>query len=461
MRSLLLAGTVSLGLLLSACGSGDGGTTTPAPTATPLPTPTPTPTPALTVSAAAADYVVRHAQVFSTTDPAASDDSDLAAFGDAIGDARIVSLAEPDHGAGDVFDMKVRLVKYLHEKKGFDVIMLESSMFAVERVWQQALQGQSVDDLAVTAVDGVNQPNIFYMYSMSAQGRKLLQYVDSQRITTNPLILDSTSVVGADAQNERTDFLPMLEGYLNSRQSLIPASAGWATYKNVALNTVIIGAAVPSAADLATFNTISDQLVSELCAVQADNFLFPTSPGRWCLMVKGLRGGSDVDAGLPSAEESIMADNFKWLDSHVYATHKIILWGHYQHLGRGTQAPLYGGTHNLGGLLAATYGQQLYVVAFTSSFGNELAWWNGPTTTQTSPVDPDAAGSMEAVLYGIGQPNLFVDSRRSAPTVSLAGMTAKVNNLLYDFGFVDNTTLGDAYDGLFYIQTSTAATMNR
>ncbi len=54
---------------------------------------------------------------------AADDDfSDLAPLAAAIGDARIVQLGETTHGDGAAFLAKVRLVKFLHQHHGFDVL---------------------------------------------------------------------------------------------------------------------------------------------------------------------------------------------------------------------------------------------------------------------------------------------------------------------------------------------------
>ncbi len=63
------------------------------------------------------DNVLRYVHSYKTTSASDEDFSDLTAFGDAIGDARIVALAEQSHGASQEFDLKVRLLKYLHQKK--------------------------------------------------------------------------------------------------------------------------------------------------------------------------------------------------------------------------------------------------------------------------------------------------------------------------------------------------------
>jgi len=51
---------------------------------------------------------------------------DLAAFGAAVGDRRIVLLGENSHGVAEFSSAKVRLVEYLHERLGFDVLAFES-----------------------------------------------------------------------------------------------------------------------------------------------------------------------------------------------------------------------------------------------------------------------------------------------------------------------------------------------
>ena len=76
-------------------------------------------------------YVLANVRQIAAIDPAFQGYSDLEVIADAIGDARIVMLGEQDHGDAPAFLAKTRLIKYLHEKKGFNVLAFESDFFGI------------------------------------------------------------------------------------------------------------------------------------------------------------------------------------------------------------------------------------------------------------------------------------------------------------------------------------------
>jgi len=57
------------------------------------------------------------------------DFSDLDFLRTHVGDMRVVQLGESAHGVAEFSRLKVRLVKYLHERLGFDVIALEGAVY--------------------------------------------------------------------------------------------------------------------------------------------------------------------------------------------------------------------------------------------------------------------------------------------------------------------------------------------
>lgn len=74
------------------------------------------------------DWIVEQAVTVRSIDAADEDFRDLEPLVDAIGSATVVQLGEPSHGAGSAFAAKVRLIKFLHERMGFDVIAWESGL---------------------------------------------------------------------------------------------------------------------------------------------------------------------------------------------------------------------------------------------------------------------------------------------------------------------------------------------
>src|SRR5262249_24603315 len=73
-----------------------------------------------------------YASTLRTLDPDDTDFSDLRPLRALIRDASIVILGEQTHGDGTTFKAKVRLLRYLHEQLGFDVLAWESGEFDCE-----------------------------------------------------------------------------------------------------------------------------------------------------------------------------------------------------------------------------------------------------------------------------------------------------------------------------------------
>ena len=89
-------------------------------------------------------WMREHAVDLRTLEPDDSDFSDLAPVGKAIGKARIVLLGEQSHNTAQTYLGKTRLVKYLHQEMGFELLAMESGFYEVD-VLRRKLEQQEAD----------------------------------------------------------------------------------------------------------------------------------------------------------------------------------------------------------------------------------------------------------------------------------------------------------------------------
>ncbi|WP_081986722.1 erythromycin esterase family protein [Chitinibacter sp. ZOR0017] len=261
----------------------------------------------------------------------ANDDfADLAGFGAAVGDARIVSLTEDTHGDANAYELMNRQVQYLHQKKGFEVLIMESAMFDTEAVWRSATdKGGKVIDLA--------PGRLFFMYSKEPSARKVLSYVDQQRSGPNPLLLAGFDepAGGVSSMNE---LLPALTQFLTARGSVLPADSGWANFASVA--NMAAALTITQKTNTTNFFAMARRIQAEICpAVAPVSTNLRNDPSWWCLQVNGLVAAAQrlptiALTGRPPSKdprEAQMGANALWLVQQLYPNKKIIFWSNSTH----------------------------------------------------------------------------------------------------------------------------------
>ncbi len=401
-----------------------------------------------------------------TLDFAGDDFTDLKPLADAIASATVVQLGEPSHGSGSAFAAKARIVKFLHQQHGFDVLIWESGMYDVALA--QAEMCSTSSDAVAAARKG-----IFTLWSEAAEVKPLFEYIKASQATLRPLDMAGFDIqVTADGTTKRfAEDLNTLVGMLSDPGIRAPAVslAGDATAaRNRLYNSKF--------ADAGDLETLTD-------AVRALRFLINDKRAAF----ESIRGELDIslmdralenmraDAALrvqaakapetttarESERDALNAANLRWLLTDKYAGRKALVWAHNVHVMNAYYAPGFHDVHldqrpgdmkTTGVFMKNWLGDKVYTIAMTAFEGQEGFAMGGPR----SPVAPAPDGTLEANLHSLGFSFAFLDLRsiRNGSSNPLRRRLA-VRTPKFDVNEVSD--IGHIYDGLFYIDQMTAA----
>src|SRR5690606_15558489 len=76
-------------------------------------------------------YVKENLVPIRTIDPGDLDFEDLQALQTSVGNSSVILLGEQDHGDAPTFLAKTRIIKFLHQQMGFDVLVFESDFYGL------------------------------------------------------------------------------------------------------------------------------------------------------------------------------------------------------------------------------------------------------------------------------------------------------------------------------------------
>jgi len=362
-----------------------------------------------------------------------SDDfSDLTFLGPLLVDRRVIQLGESSHGVAEFNWMKVRLIKFLHEKLGFDVIAFESSLTQCDAAGERAAK-ESAEKTMQDCVFGVWHTD---------EVLALFDYVRKTQASARPLRLtgfDNQSSSNSDATSIR--FRRMLD-------ILDPAAVPALLQQEAMLKNI----RKDNADDLLAYYTgllrTLEQNRARLLEQLKDH---PT----WVdLAIQEARSRITLvrTRSLPRPESSsvrdrAMADNLDFVLDTLYPKQKVIVWAHNAHIAY-TAEPS-GEFKPMGAWLAERRRSDLYTLGVY--MGRGAAAYNN---RQIYPILPPAADSFEAILANGGYKMSLLDFSRpqGSPeaewlTTSLAARTWGINPV--------QLVPANSYDGVLYIDTVT------
>lgn len=384
------------------------------------------------------------------------DFSDLAFLAGELNGKRIVQLGESSHGSAEFSAMKVRLIKYLHESLGFNVLAMESS-----------LSGCHVQDLALAMTAPTPNQGIECTFSVwnTQDLNELARYLFATRQTAHPLRLTGFDIQTSSSRlDSNNSILNWISPLLDRRAPDLTAPTRAAIVDAATNMQLIYGCGGAQQTSCPAFDNHRDATLQSLDALAAQlrarvDAMPAADPDRqemvftW-LTVESLhdrlvyqRGYLSDPYGWAALRDPMMATNITRLADLAYPTDKIIVWAHNDHVEN--HYPDSEGHAPMGSYLRTQWGDQLSSIGLFMLRGVSANNLRAP-----DPVKPPMPNSLEAYAYSLHLGAVYLPVPRVDATGSGDDWLHRLLNY-YQWGHnLDNDVLADNFDGVIVIDRS-------
>lgn len=357
---------------------------------------------------------------------------DLAFLKPLLHEKRIVALGESGHGVAQFNAIKVRMIKYLHEQLGYNLIAFEAPMAGCEAA--DAMIGNDTPEK-------VMRKCLFAVWH-SSETVELFNYVAKTRAAGRDL-----RITGFDVQDMRLQpgVMDIVKRVIGPHQAELIARL-----ERAETALVTIRAKRPSAAEETELTNVYRTVAAALAdhdqpanGVDAGErtFLRMQMLSRVALVAMSVAPMGSREA--LEARDAAMAVNFNYLVQQRHPGKKVIVWGHNAHVAK--QWPVPQQPRMMGSHLADSYGKSMYVIGLVMGRGQAANNMRQPyDVAQPDPTSVEGAFAGAAVKMG------FLDlTTNKASWMSVPVMTR-------DWGRQPIFITPDAsFDGLLYIDTVT------
>lgn len=390
------------------------------------------------------DWIKAHARPIRSL--TATDFSDLRFLAPLLKGKRIVQIGESSHGAAEFNLAKVRLVKYLHQQLGFDVIAFESSIYECQRA-QHAMPTLSPEMLMRSCIFGVWHVQ---------EAMPLFEYLKQSQQTKHPLIL-----TGFDQQSSAGMMLRGRPAFFRSLLAVVDTEYAQRVHDT---DAAFLGftASTPEtrrtpASYAAFYDSLAVFLDTHSGAIQRAH---PGDPGAVVvarqtarsMAIEALVRAGTNNAARTVLRDSMMAMNLDVILDELYPGKKVIVWGHNGHIQHRRNAPAGGGPaqplqRTMGAFVSERHGVEVYTIGLFMYRGIVAANDRRPYAVAFS-----RTGTLESILHRAPWRYSFVDFSTARREPGSEWMWQPLKGLAS--GVVPQEFIPrDEYDGILFVDT--------
>jgi erythromycin esterase len=359
---------------------------------------------------------------------------------------RVVQLGESSHGVREFNLSKARLVRFLHQEMGYDVVAFESNL---HDCWQTSRQGVSL------SAQNMMRECIFAVWH-AQELVPLFTYIRAQSSSARPLVLAGFDVQptgrGAMARS-RPELLHEVIAKVDPQYAAHVRTVAADQVDRYITNVLAFVNYLRAHSDslIGEYRGMEDFLTQHQAALAAH---FPADPEKPRVALAAARSArvflqqysnDDVAERVRIRDEG-MADNVDYLLDVLYPGKKVIVWGHNGHI---AEASPPGELPAMGAYLHGRRGAELYTVGLFMYRG-QAALNNRDVYTVISPHLP---GSLESILYRARKRWTFVDFSTRASGAGTSWMFQPTRSMSWG-SFPETIVPREFYDGVLFIDTT-------